>query len=348
VSTTTLPEDLVATRGDTASLGAFVVGCTFDRIGTQAAFALGDGSVHVASTRSAGNWAKIDAHDGAVLSLAADAAPTGFITGGDDGYFRRIGADGAVVEIFASGRKWVEQVISFDSGKVGLLACSVGKYAHLFDGDGTHLKTLAHPSTVTGLAFDSKGKRLAASHYNGASLWFTSSSSETPRVLEWKGSHTGVALHPAAEAVVTSMQENELHGWRLSDGQHMRMSGYPAKCESLNFTRTGKYLASSGADAIVVWPFFGGGPMGKPPQELAQLPDNLCTRVACHPRDDLIAAGYNNGIVIVTTIATKQVMLVSAGGQGPISALAWAPGGGALAFGTEDGYAAIVDLSPRA
>ncbi len=50
----------------------------------------------------------------------------------------------------------------------------------------------------------------------------------------------------------------------------MRMSGYPSKPESLGFTRSGKYLASAGADAIVLWPFFGGGPMGKPPLELAQ------------------------------------------------------------------------------
>ena len=64
--------------------------------------------------------------------------------------------------------------------------------------------------------------------------------------MEWKGSHIGVILHPAAEAVVTAMQENALHGWRLSDGQHMRMSGYPAKTASLSFSRNGKWLASSG------------------------------------------------------------------------------------------------------
>ena len=45
------------------------------------------------------------------------------------------------------------------------------------------------------------------------------------------------------------MQENALHGWRLSDGQHMRMSGYPSKTHILSFTRNGKWLATSGADA---------------------------------------------------------------------------------------------------
>ena len=54
---------------------------------------------------------------------------------------------------------------------------------------------------------------------------------DNPRQLEWKGSHTAIAIHPDGDAVVTAMQENALHGWRLSDNQHMRMSGYPAKTE---------------------------------------------------------------------------------------------------------------------
>ena len=101
---------------------------------------------------------------------------------------------------------------------------------------------------------------------------------DNPRKLEWKGSHTALAIHPDGDAVVTAMQENALHGWRLSDDQHMRMSGYPAKTQSLSFTRNGKWLASSGADAMVLWPFFGGGPMGKAPIEFAGGDGIVCTR----------------------------------------------------------------------
>ncbi len=159
--------------------------------------------------------------------------------------------------------------------------------------------------------------------------------------LEWKGSHIGVAVHPAAEAVVTAMQENALHGWRLPDGHDMRMSGYPAKPESLGFTRTGRYLASSGADAVVVWPFFGGGPMGKPPIELAQR-QAVCTRVACHPLVDLVAAGYADGAVELAVIATEGVAHAAPPGHGAITALAWAPDGEWLAFGTESGFAGLL------
>ena len=340
------PSSLLETRGIAHDLGAHVVAAAFDRARSQAAFALGDGTVRLARLADPKAWFSVEAHDGAVLALAADARAEGFVSGGDDGAFARV-AGGQATRIAGFGGKWVEQVTSFADGKAGVLACAAGKFVHLFTADGEKLRSLEHPSTVTGIAFDAKGKRIAASHYNGASLWFVGSTAPTPRRLEWKGSHTGVALHPAAEALVTAMQENALHGWRLSDAHDMRMSGYPAKPQSLGFTRSGKYLASSGADAIVLWPFFGGGPMGKPPLELAQI-EVVCTRVACHPVDEVVAAGYADGSVVLAEIASKRVLRIAPAGHGPVSALAWSGDGAWLAFGTEQGFAALVDFTQRA
>ncbi len=334
-------------QNPTRDLGAHVVGISFDRSGSHVAFGLGDGTLRIVSSASPEEWATIEAHEGAVLALAQDASRSGFITGGDDGRLVRIQTDGSVSELASFGGKWVEHITTFHDGKSSVVACSAGKNAHLFDGAGTKLKSLPHPSTVTGLTFDAKGKRLAASHYNGASLWFVTTKTDTPRLLEWKGSHTGVALHPAGEALVTAMQENALHGWRLADGHHMRMSGYPAKSDSIGFTRNGRWLASSGADSIVLWPFFGGGPMGKPPLELAQIEGVLCTRCAVHPTADVVAAGYSNGIVLLADIATRSVHRLTTAGQhgssDPISAIAWHPAGTSLAYGTEAGRAAILN-----
>jgi len=327
-------------RGVSRDLGAFVVAAAFSA--GVAAFATGEGAVWLAA-----DWREVAVHDGAVLALAA--APGGFVTGGDDGAFRRVGVDGAVAEVAGFGGRWVEQVASYPAaGKAaGLLACAAGKVVHVFDAGGAKLKALEHPSTVTGLVFDAKGKRVAASHYGGASLWFVAAKTDSPRRLEWKGSHTGIAISPDGDAVVTSMQENALHGWRLSDGHHMRMSGYPAKTESLSFSRTGKWLASSGADAVVLWPFFGGGPTGKAPTELAGGDGVLCTRVACHPQHEAVAAGFSDGLVVVADIGTARILPVAAPGRGAVSALAWSGDGARLAFGTEQGFAALVDFSRR-
>jgi len=331
---------LLESRGLHHQLDGYVVDVVF--AGPVAAFALGDGTLHLAHPA---RWTAVEAHKGAILSVAADGrAHPGVLTAGDDGKLRRVGLDGSVADIASYGSKWVDHVTAHPGG---VMACAVGKTVHVFGPDGTPLKSLTHPSSVTGLVFDAKGKRIAASHYNGCSLWFVAAKVDTPRVLEWKGSHTGIAIHPAAEAVVSSMQENSLHGWRLPEGQHMRMSGYPAKTQSMGFTRSGKWLCTSGAESVVVWPFFGGGPMGKSPTELAGGDATLCTRVAAHPQNEALAAGFADGLVVLADIATGRILPVAGPGRGPISALAWSADGGQLAIGSETGFAALVDFSKR-
>ena len=339
---------LIESRGASRTFDAFVVGARFDRASGQLGFALGDGTLRLVDPVALdAPWRETPVHGGAILAFAADPV-AGFVTGGDDGRLCRTALDGTVRTLAEAGRKWVEQVATHPGEKGGLIAGAVGKTVLLFDAAGAKLKELAHPSSVTGIAFDAKGKRIACSHYNGASLWFVAARSDNPpRILEWKGSHIGIALHPEGEAVVTAMQENALHGWSLPEGKHMRMSGYPGKTESLSFSRTGKWLATSGADAMVLWPFFGGGPMGKAPMELAGGDGVLCTRVACHPREEIVAGGFADGLVVLADANSSRILPIAPPGHGPVSALAWNATGSHLAIGTEQGFAAVVDLSRR-
>ncbi len=332
-------DELLKSRGTVAELGAHVIAARFNRSGSHAAFALGDGSVHLFAPQG---WNKVSVYDGAALSLAPHPAAPGFCLGGDDGRLMAVTPEGQVSEIAKFGSKWVEHVAGF-AGKTPLIAASAGKNLHLLSGSGELFKTLAHPSTVAGIAFDAKGKRVAAAHYGGASLWFTNSDTD-PRKLEWKGSHIGIALHPAGEALVTAMQENALHGWTLPEGKHMRMAGYPAKTESLGFTRSGRWLATSGAESIVLWPFFGGGPMGKAPMELG-MGEGIVKRLATHPEHEVVAAGFDTGMVIVADVQKEHILPVCGPGRGAVTALDWDPSGARLAIGTETGFAAIVDFS---
>ncbi len=336
---------LLAHRGTARELGAWVVGLAFGREGRCCGFALGDGTVRLAAADRAGDWREVAAHDGAALACAPDARD-GILTGGDDGQLVRVSPAGEREEVARYGSKWVEHVATHESG---LRAAAVGKAVHLLDAHGAALKSLAHPSSVGGVAFDAKGKRVAASHYNGASLWFVAAREDKPRVLEWKGSHAAIAFSPDGAHVVTAMQENSLHGWRLAaqggDVQHMRMSGYPAKTRALSFTAKGKWLATSGAESVVLWPFFGGGPMGKQPTELAGGDQVLCAQVACHPQHDVVAAGFGDGLVLLVEVASGKVVPVAPPTGHAVSALAWNATGTKLAFGTEGGFAALLDLA---
>jgi WD40 repeat protein len=338
---------ILETRGSSHALEAHVVGAAVDGAGRHVAFGLGDGTMALLDLADPARLAaRAAVHDGAVLALAPDCTEGAFLSGGDDGRLARLDAAGEATTIASWPGRWVEHVLAFP-GKQPWRAASVGRAAHLFDGgtDAAALKTLTHPSTVTGIATDAKGKRIGASHYNGVSLWFVAAKEDRPRALAWKGSHTGIAMSQDGRYLVTSMQENALHGWRLEDSADMRMSGYPAKTKSMSFTAKARWLATSGAEAVVCWPFTGDGPMGKAPRELAGGDAVLVSQVACHPQHEVVAAGFADGLVVLVEIESGRVLPVADQGRGAVSALAWSPEGRWLAFGTETGFAAVVDFS---
>ena len=186
--------------------------------------------------------------------------------------------------------------------------------------------------------------RLAIAHYNGVTLWFPNVEA-SPERLEWKGSHVDVTFSPDGRYLVTAMQEPTLHGWRLGDGKHMRMSGYTTKVRAMAWTADGKGLATSGAPQLIVWPFHGkDGPMGKEPRILAPAEHKVST-VACHPQKEVIATGYEDGLVLLVRAADGAEVLARHPDGSSVSALAWSADGTALAFGTEDGQAGVIALT---
>ena len=61
----------------------------------------------------------------------------------------------------------------------------------------------------------------------GPRLWFPNAAA-APELFDWKGSHLDVTFSPDGRFLVTSMQENALHGWKLADKQphaHDGLSG---------------------------------------------------------------------------------------------------------------------------
>ena len=225
-------------------------------------------------------------HGGAILATAADGERV--VSGGDDGKVVATNAQGETRKLATDPKhRWIDHVAL---GPDGAVAWSAGKTAFV---QAKELREFEAPSTVGGLAFLPKGFRLAVAHYNGATLWFPNAPQAAPEKLEWKGSHLGATVSPDGRFLVTTMQEPMLHGWRLADGKHMRMSGYAARVTSLGWTSAGHWLATSGSTQLILWPFqTKDGPMGKQPRLLAPS-EHRVEVVACHPRQDIVAAGYS-------------------------------------------------------
>jgi len=313
-----------------------VVGAYF--LSDTAVFVLGDEALLFVA--ASGDPQRVVAHDGGILAAASDGER--IVTGGDDGKVVATGVEMAIVTIGTDPKhRWIDHVAIAPDGTVGW---SAGKDAFVQAVKGEPRK-LEAPSTVGGLAFAPKGRRLAIAHYHGVTLWFPNAAEAVPERLEWKGSHLDVTFSPDGRYLVTTMQEAALHGWRLVDGKHMRMSGYSAKVRAMAWTADGKGLATSGAPQLIIWPFHGkDGPMGKEPHILAPA-EHKVSVVACHPQRDVIAAGYEDGLVLLVRTTDGAEVLARRPGGSPVSALAWNAKGTAMAFGTEHGEAGIVDLA---
>ena len=325
----------VVDRTKPVAAGAPVVAIYF--LGDKAVFALGEEALLFVAPDGAEQ--RVAIHDGGILGVASDGAR--ILTGGDDGKIVSTDAKGESATLGLDAKhRWIDRVAL---GPDGVVAWSAGKQAFVRTVKG-EIKSLDLPSSVGGLAFAPKGLRLAVAHYGGVSLWFPNAQA-APEMLAWKGSHLDALFSPDGKFLVTAMQESTLHGWRLMDAKDMRMSGYSAKVRSMVFTPGGKWLATSGSEQLILWPFATkDGPMGKQPRMV--LPhDKRAVAVASHPKQEIVATGFEDGLVMLCRIDDGAEILAKKPGAAAISALGWSADGAKLAFGTEDGEAGIVDLA---
>jgi WD40 repeat protein len=326
----------VYTNGRRLALGASATAAHW--IGDEALFALGDGAV-LAAPRE-GETRRMMAHAGVILSTALHPDGKRLLTGGDDGRLNAVSPTGEV-QTLAEMRKWVDHIAA--SPASGVIVTGVGKQAVVLR-EEREAHRFDYASTIGGLALDAKGRRLAVSHYGGATLRYVLTADDKGVALKWAGSHLGITISPDAEYVITGMQENSLHGWRLPEKIDLRMDGYPAKTRSFSWDKRGRWLATSGANAAIVWPFTGKlGPQGKAPMQPGER-QALVTAVAFHPSEEVLAIGYSDGAAILVRLADQTGAELDEPGEGAVTALAWSADGKCIALGDEAGRGAIIDV----
>jgi WD40 repeat protein len=324
----------LAERIRPVAAGAPVVAIHF--LGDMAVLVLSEEALLFATAKNGER--RIGVHSGAILDSAADGKR--IITAGDDGNVVATALDGEPRTVASDAkRRWIDHVAA---GPGAAVAWSAGKTATVRRPKADDC-TLDLPSTVGGLAFAPKGLRLAIAHYGGVTLWYPNAKA-APELFEWKGSHLGVAFSPDGKFLVSTMQEPALHGWRLADRTQMRMQGYSARVRALSFTAQGQWLATSGSEQLILWPFQSkDGPLGKQPQLLAPTGVRV-TAVAGHPKQEVVAVGYADGMILLVRIVDAAEILVRQPAGAPISAMAWDAAGSTFAFGSEAGEAGILTL----
>ena len=98
-------------------------------------------------------------------------------------------------------------------------------------------------------------------------------------------------------------------------------------------------------EQIILWPFHS---QGRPDGQAAASAGAIRHRVevvACHPKQDIVAAGYEDGMVLLVRLEDGAEILAKKPGEAPVTALAWSADGLYLVFGAENGEAGILDLT---
>ena len=318
-------------------LGSYCTAALF--VGDVPLFALADGTMH----RCVDGDHSARAHS-ALLAAAATADGQALLTSGDDGRICRTDGFGQPVELAAVPRKWIGCVAS---SSLGPFAFAAGRSLWLQD-KSSPPRELQHPRSIAAIAFSPDGARIAVARYNGVTIHSAVQENE-PVELEWRGIYTGLTFSLDGRFLLAAMQENLLHGWCVEDGRHFRMKGYPTKVKNWAWSADGRRLATSGASAAIVWPFDGlDGPMGKTALEVsASRGEALVTAVAYHPLHEVLAIGYSDGALVVAEIDADDEALVRESGRGALTSVAWHDGGERLAFGSEFGECAVVDVPQR-
>ena len=345
------PPPLLNVLGTSWELGVPVVAAAWDPKVCAFGFALGDGHLAVVDAKWAGgphvepkpgggvNLVEAETpapqpvraacHPGSCLTLAADLRG-GFLTGGDDGRVVHVpmATAGEPVVLAHQPGAWIDALAC---SSTGVRAYASGRTVHRMVADGGDAIELAAPATA--LAFSPDGRCLAVAHSGGVTLW---PATGLPRKLNWNGYHRALAWSPDGRYLVTGMQENALHGWRVADGGDIEMGGYPGQPLSLSFSHDGRYLATSGGSRPVCWGFDPPGGADQPVE--CGIPSKTpVSCLSCHPQQSLIAVGYHNGAVVLSQPGSDEGLFVKGSGGGAVNALVWAGDGSRLAFGTQDG-----------
>jgi WD40 repeat protein len=321
-----------------------VAACAFSRDSKTAAFALGDGRVRLlpGDVSATAPGAGEPLHKGAVLSLIADPASDGFVSGGDDGRLLRIAPDGSATEIAHHKGQWIDKLAAHRGN--GTLAASVGKMALVVDKAGEPREFGPHPSTVAAIDFSKDGGRIACAHYGGITVWSIGQVTLPPRRFAWQGSHVALKWSTDGKFIATGTQENDIHVWRIAQASDMRMQGYPAKVKSLSWSADARWLHTSSQPVFTAWPFAGKGPEGKPPVQFGEEGAGLITVVAAHPAAEFVAGGYDSGELQLGDIKTRRSVVLKMADGSAVSCLSWAPDGFRLAAGNDNGDLLVIEL----
>lgn len=228
----------------------------------------------------------------------------------------------------------------------GALLASGGKDHHiqlwsLTESRKRKRQLAGHGDWVRGLAFDPEGKSLASAGWDDqVSLWNLERRTAMLHHTDHLGGAWAVAFSPSGDVMATGAGNGCLAFYPPGQASPLaKRIAHRMPLTSLAFTPDGKYLLTASHDRTVqLW--------NAPWQQYldtVQEHKSWVYCVAASSDSQLIAAGDEEGVVLVSRVAEDGSPLTIRGHRGPVSGLAFAPRGRLLLSVGWDGTARVWD-----
>ncbi|MGI9510383.1 MAG: WD40 repeat domain-containing protein [Geminicoccaceae bacterium] len=355
--------------GRSWELGSPVVDLAFDGSDGAVALALEDGSVAIAKTKDqepASGRIRISAEDGRSSILprtkplppitrltVQDGTPIALTAYGKHGFV--VGdASGALTSLTIGGERTPfskplgAPITAIDHApETGAIACATtDNRVHLIRGPKADPETLDHDSPIATLAFSPDGHHLAVACENSITHWKISETCEKHGTLQPCQSPASLAWSPDQTRLACGQETGGVTIWHLDGSAPLALPDYPAPVQAVAWSPDGENLVTSGAFRIIAWPLNPLKQNGQSPQSLDTGKPGLAAveAIAIHPARPLIAAGYENGMLIIAQIGNPDELVLKAEGQGAITSLEWSGDASFIAIGSGQGLAALVEL----
>jgi len=285
-----------------------------------------------------------------VSVTACKIAPFGtadFIVGCDDGTLNIIAPDGTSAPLTETLNG---TVLALDHHQASHLTACASSSQVLIHGpndfkaridvkDGGHF---------TALSLSPDGKTIAISDQEGLALYDVQEPNTAQRRINFTGSPTSITWRQDQQWLLCPLEQDGCQLISLAEQRSTALSNYPSQVTKAVWSTPSNAFATSGAFRAAAWS------MEAPPiddEKAGALQTGsasliLVKQVAANPKNDFVAIGYENGLVLLAKFGMKDELLIHEE-KASVTCLEWSSDGKQLLIAMEDGTAGVVNFPPQ-